>query len=176
VNPHPLFDTGFYLEQAVGLGETGINPLVHYLRWGWRDGLWPNRWFNPQYYETRYPDIRGMNPLLHFVQHGWREHRDPSPEFSVVGYLSANRDITAAEMDPLSHFLRYGRAEGRDCGRGVMHPPGGQHPIVLRVAGETTAVRTLLCVSHVSPWPVRAGNEYRLARLLRHFTARFEPV
>ena len=44
------------------------------------------------------------------MQHGWREHRDPSPEFSVRGYLSANRDIAAAGMDPLSHFLRYGRA------------------------------------------------------------------
>ena len=31
-----------------GCAILGINPLVHYLRWGWRDGLWPNPWFNPR--------------------------------------------------------------------------------------------------------------------------------
>ena len=172
VDPHPLFDTSFYLAQAAGVREIGLNPLVHYLRWGWRDGLSPNPWFDPQYYVERYPDVRGVNPLLHFMQHGWREHRDPSPEFSVAGYLRANQDIPPDGLDPLSHFLRHGRTEGRTCGRGPVTPSRAGQPVVLRISSRTPAPPTVLCVSHVSPWPVRAGNEYRLSRLLRHFRDR----
>jgi glycosyltransferase involved in cell wall biosynthesis len=35
---------------------------------------------------------------------------------------------------------------------------------------EVTAKRTILCLSHVSPFPPRAGNEYRLHRLLSWLT------
>ena len=65
--------------------------------------------------------------------------------------------------------LRWGRiSEGRDPGP----LPRGTSPGALAepITAIGTSVRppTIVCVSHVSPWPVRAGNEYRLSRLLDH--------
>lgn len=174
VDPHPFFDTSFYLEQAPDLRERGINPLAHFLRDGWREGLKPNPWFDPAWYLSRNQDVaRDANPVFHYLRHGWREGRDPSPAFSVNGYLARNPDIAADGREPLTHFLRIGQAEGRVAVGAAVEPPStSRAPIVLQVSGRSTMPAPVLCVSHVSPWPVRAGNEYRLARLLDHFQAR----
>lgn len=47
-DPHPLFDTDYYLEQA---GEAAFqNPLLHYVMDGASRSLSPNRLFEPTYY------------------------------------------------------------------------------------------------------------------------------
>ena len=172
LDPHPLFDTSFYLEQADGLRPYGINPLVHFLQNGNREDLRPIPWFDPQWYLSRYPDLASVsNPLVHYVEHGWREGRDPSPSFSNAAYLRLYPDVKKAGIDPLRHFVECGLAEGRvptDLPASDIERPA---PIIL-ASGTCSAPPTVLCVSHVSPWPVRAGNEYRLARLLNHLQSR----
>jgi hypothetical protein len=48
-------------------------------------------------------------------------------------------------------------------------------PVVLSVSGHASGARsdahtkTIICLSHVVPTPPRAGNEYRIHRLLTHF-------
>jgi hypothetical protein len=162
----------YYYGQADALRDLDINPLVHFLRWGWRDGLRPNPWFDPAWYLERNADLRGgVNPLVHFVEHGWREGRDPSPEFSLARYRAANPDVEAAGVNPLTHYLAYGRAEGRggvDAGRSVSKAAA----LRLRVHGSARTAQTVMCVGHVSPWPVSAGNQYALSRLLHYFQDR----
>ncbi len=172
VDPHPLFDTTYYLSQAEALRELDdINPLVHFLRWGWKDGLRPNPWFDPRWYLARNPDVRDVNPLIHFIEHGWREGRDPSAEFSLERYRAANPDVEAADVNPLTHYLAIGRSEGR---KGV--GPGRQAPrsaaVRFKIQGSARTGKTLMCVGHVSPWPVAAGNQYALSRLLHYFQDR----
>jgi len=171
VDPHPLFDTRFYLGQVDGLCESGIDPVAHFLRWGWRDGLRPNPWFDPVWYLERNPDVAGVNPLLHFMNSGWKEGRDPSPEFSVSAYLARHADVADAGMNPLEHFIRYGLADGHAVERAAQ---ATLRPIRTRidVVGRAEAAGTVMCVGHVSPWPVGAGNEYALSRLLPHFQRR----
>jgi hypothetical protein len=105
------------------------------------------------------------------VEHGWREGRDPSPSFSNATYLRLYPDVKEAEIDPLRHFVECGLAEGRVptdlTGPDVVRPA----PRIV-ASGTSSAPPTVLCVSHVSPWPVRAGNEYRLARMLDHLQSR----
>jgi hypothetical protein len=172
LDPHPLFDTSFYCEQADSLRTYHVNPLVHFLQNGDREDLLPIPWFDPLWYLTRYPDVAGVsNPLVHYVEHGWREGRDPSPAFSTAAYLRLYPDVKEGEIDPLRHFVECGLAEGRVPtalpGCGVERPA----PRIV-ASGISSAPSTVLCVSHVSPWPVRAGNEYRLARMLNHLQNR----
>jgi serralysin len=42
-----------------------------------------------------------------------KEGRSPSTAFSVAGYLAANPDVAAANMNPLDHYLNFGIYEGR---------------------------------------------------------------
>ena len=41
-NPHPDFDSIFYLEQCRQRGEQPQNPLIHYIRLGMARGLYQN--------------------------------------------------------------------------------------------------------------------------------------
>jgi hypothetical protein len=176
-DPHPLFDSSFYLDAAPDLVTLGINPLVHFVEHGWREGRRPNAAFDPLWYLEMYPDVAasGQNPLEHFARLGWREGRDPSPEFSTREYVAAHPDTVASGTNPLYHYLLHGAREGRAVKRSDAPsrrlPPSA--PATLRVHGEANphaslSAPTIVCASHVSPWPPRAGNEYRLLRLLEH--------
>jgi hypothetical protein len=171
IDPHPLFDAGYYLDQADGLRGLETNPLVHFLRWGWRDGLRPNPWFDPTWYLQRHSDVGDVNPLVHFIEHGWREGRDPSAEFSMSRYLASNPDVAAANVNPLAHYVTRGRVEGRE-GAGPGHAISRSTTLRFDVRGTARTSRTIMCVGHVSPWPVAAGNQYVVSRLLHYFQGR----
>ena len=138
---------------------------------GGSDGLRPNPWFDPLWYLTRNPDVRGINPLIHFLERGWREGRDPSPEFSLAQYRATNPDVEAAGVNPLVHYLTLGRSEGRG-GAGPGRSVSRAGPLRFTVHGLAPTTRTLMCVGHVSPWPIAAGNQYALSRLLHYFQDR----
>jgi hypothetical protein len=71
--------------------------------------------FDRDYYVRSNPDVTqsGLDPQTHYQTIGWKRGSDPSPYFSVRGYLADNPDVAAAEMDPLEHFRKYGVREGR---------------------------------------------------------------
>lgn len=172
VDPHPLFDSSFYLEQTGTSVGDRLNPLAHFVEEGWRTGFKPNEWFDPLWYHEHNPDLDpALNPLVHYAEWGWREGRDPSPRFSTKGYLEQHPEVVAAGENPLAHFLRARRMD-----EALDAPPVSittQTPArVFRVTGTADTPRTIMVVSHVSPWPVRAGNEYRMHRLLQHWKRR----
>jgi hypothetical protein len=118
-NPHPLFDTEFYLRQHPELADTSVNPLAHYLKYGVTEERQPHPLFDPVHYLACYPDVRAarVNPLLHFVRNGAAEGRKPHPLFQPEYYLRSCPDARRAGANPLVHFL-----EGRGANWGRPHP------------------------------------------------------
>ncbi len=49
-DPHPLFDTAYYLMQNPDVADSGSNPLVHYLKYGAHEGRNPHPLFDTAYY------------------------------------------------------------------------------------------------------------------------------
>ncbi|WP_312796218.1 glycosyltransferase family 61 protein [Tianweitania sp.] len=80
-NPHPDFDSAFYLESLSKLNLYTDHPLHHYLRAGLDREVSPNPNFDVHWYITRYADVAAArcNPLFHFVQYGAVENRLPNP-------------------------------------------------------------------------------------------------
>ena len=78
-NPHPLFDTRFYLATNRDVALSGLNPLIHYWTYGAAEGRRPHPDFDPCSYLARRPDVRqsGVNPLLHYWEHGRMRIRRP---------------------------------------------------------------------------------------------------
>lgn len=178
-SPHPLFDVVYYLDTNPDVKEAGIEPLSHFLAVGALEGRNPNPFFDCSYYLRLYPDVArlDMNPLSHFVLYGWREGRRPSAAFDTAYYLSRDAGVRLQGEDPLTHYIECGRFEGRatmaDPGEEPSFPEG---PVVepphvdmkVRTLGHSRTERpAVLCLSHVMPWPPRAGNEYRIYRMLR---------
>jgi hypothetical protein len=130
-NPHPLFDTTFYLSQCPR--PPAINALGDYLERGDAAGRRPHPLFDPEYYTRRYPDVRQarMNSLLHYVLHGAAEGRKPNPLFQPDYYLT----VCAAARNGGNPLLHFAECEAAEC--------GNPHPLFdckfyLRAHPETT--------------------------------------
>ena len=112
---NPDFDAPFYLASNPDVAASGMDPLQHFLLYGWKEHRNPDAFFNTSYYLAQNPDVAaaGVDPLMHYEAYGWHEGRDPGPNFSVSKYLAAYPDVKAAAIDPLQQFLNGGRAQGR---------------------------------------------------------------
>ena len=63
-----LFDTEWYLSRYPDVAASGIDPLEHYCRYGWRRGRDPNRTFSTALYVIRHPEAaKEGNPLAHYA-------------------------------------------------------------------------------------------------------------
>ncbi len=180
-DPHPLFDVSYYLEQSPELAASGENPLLHFLREGAAAGLTPHPLFDPHYYLTCNPDVArgGRNPLLHYLEAGAAEGRSPHPLFDADHYARTHPEAAAEGVGALEHYLRryvLGRSRSQALPE-ASPPPPAPTTLSVRSLGEpgapavSGAPDTIVFVTHVPPHPPRAGNEYRLARLLRRLQA-----
>ena len=117
-DPHPLFDTSFYLERNPDVATAGINPLVHFLASGGLEGRDPHPLFHAGFYLSQNPDVADarVNPLVHFLSRGAHEGRDPNPWFDTSFYLGADPTLRKSGENPLVHYLRVGASEGRSTG------------------------------------------------------------
>jgi hypothetical protein len=157
----PLFDTAFYLQQS-GIDLQRLPPLAHYVLVGAAEGRNPHPLFNTAWYLTRNPDVvaSGANPLLHFANIGGPEGRTPHPavradwyRLTYQGEQTANA-VPRAKPSPIAD-RRYSVRE----------------TTVVR-ADQLALKRPIICVAHVLPSQPRAGNEYRISRLLEWLAGR----
>ena len=179
-DPHPLFRCAYYLEKYRDVRKSGLNPLLHYLQQGAVEGRCPNPLFDGSFYYHSNPDVAAAraNPLIHFIQNGAVEGRNPHPAFDVRFYVEQHPEVTRSGVNPLVHYFGPSkprpahepapavvshRPEKRDRFKVEALAPSTRPPQTLRPA------RTILCVSHVPPYPPRAGNEYLEYRQFDYF-------
>ena len=123
-----VFDSDFYLAMYRDVRKSGIDPVVHYLQSGWREGRDPSPTFKTADYLSAHPELRdsGICPLVHYIGTGINSNAPVllSPEalhrqqvqaaFDLDYYLKRYPDVTAAAIPPLDHYLQYGWREGRN--------------------------------------------------------------
>ena len=110
-----LFDTNLYLSAYDDVAASQINPLVHFIETGAKEGRRPNLLFDTNWYLTTYPDVAAsqINPLVHFIETGAKEGRWPNALFDTNWYLTTYPDVAASQINPLVHFIEAGFAEKR---------------------------------------------------------------
>jgi len=66
------FDPAFYRKAYPDIVRNKLDPLKHYVGFGWREGRDPCAWFSTRGYLALHPDVRdnGINPLYHFLTIG----------------------------------------------------------------------------------------------------------
>lgn len=72
-----LFDKKWYLRTYPDVKAAKVNPVQHYLKYGWREGRNPSSKFDTNAYLAYSPDVESTNmcPLLHYINHGYKEGR-----------------------------------------------------------------------------------------------------
>ena len=131
IEPH--FDVAYYLDANPDVRKAGVDPLEHYVTWGWREGRNPSRRFDVAYYLACNSDVAAANidPLLHYVWSGRQEGRP------AIRPLSAYRFQMAAAMGPRRKSLEWG-SNPRDI------PPAAPDAFE-RIAGQRGMI---LSISH----------------------------
>ena len=77
-----LFDEIYYLKSYPDVRLGDIDPIIHYIKYGAREGRNPNPFFDTTFYLNRYEDVAKskINPLLHYILHGQYEGRKAKTE------------------------------------------------------------------------------------------------
>ncbi|NOU66249.1 hypothetical protein GC096_19600 [Paenibacillus sp. LMG 31461] len=67
IQENNLFDRDFYLDTYADIKQTGIDPLMHYIKWGWHEGRNPSNEFNTREYVIENIELidQHVNPLVH---------------------------------------------------------------------------------------------------------------
>ena len=138
-NPSPDFDTKFYLRQYGDVRNSGMNPFVHYLKYGITEHRIPKLLdicqikklklsegnvldyliikefgeFNHDFYIKNYNLDNFDDPIVHFVEIGVDKGYNPSPDFDTKFYLRQYGDVRNSGMNPFVHYLKYGKKERR---------------------------------------------------------------
>lgn len=110
------FDPTFYYSTNEDVALTGRSPVLHYLRYGWRERRDPSPNFSTSIYLARNPDVAyfGVNPFVHFVLHGRREGREAGDsEQDFLGSVGAS-DETVHEKNIYQFFQGRVKEPGLD--------------------------------------------------------------
>jgi hypothetical protein len=181
IRNHPLFDRDFYLNRYQDVRRYGLDPVWHYIRYGAAEGRNPGPDFNTLFYMTTYPDVQasGINPLFHFIKYGSHEGRlavpPPLPDHPVET-VSWRTEALLTDL-PRQYQTDYVQSISRQtyreqppgCRPGAF-PPAGLRPSLSKptpLAEWGELKKVIICATHVLPCPPRAGNEYRIYRLLK---------
>jgi hypothetical protein len=100
-----LFDAAWYLESYPDVAAAGIDPLVHFVGWGWREGRSPNLYFDARWYLQQNPAVAraAIAPLVHYIRSGEAQNRSPAPHFDLPWYRTRHPAPPTGTL--LAHYL-----------------------------------------------------------------------
>ncbi len=141
LNDSDWIDKDFYNKNYPSIKKSGLDPLVHYILYGYKEGKFPSgkfkqiynalkdfRWFDKKYYLKDSPNIKrsGVDPLVHYILFGYDEGKFPSITFEKIYntvkdsglfdekfYLKNYPNIKKSGLHPLLDYIFFGFEDGR---------------------------------------------------------------
>ncbi|OYV35227.1 MAG: hypothetical protein B7Z81_09005 [Acidocella sp. 20-61-6] len=157
--PNPYFDPGYYLAANPDVARAGLNPLLHYVTHGDKEGRDPCAFFHVADVATA-----GSDPFEHFLVFGTAEARNPSAEFDMQFYTARYAAVLGG-LNPLLHYLA-------NRGEGTFFPARPEHETLIPGAVKH-ATRAGAFFEEFRPVPVHAT---RRAKLLAFYLPQFHQV
>lgn len=95
-----FFDSIYYREKYPDVASEKIDPALHYLRVGFKEGRQPSEIFNVSAYLDLNKDVKeaGINPVLHWIRYGFSEGR--RPPYRVEQIKTDDRNELKALSEP----------------------------------------------------------------------------
>ncbi len=90
-----LFDAKWYLEKYPDVKKANMDPIVHYLECGWKEGRKPSAQFNGNFYLRFNDDVKHaqMCPLVHWETHGKFEGRKGAPTKMITEEIKCDNYV-----------------------------------------------------------------------------------
>jgi glycosyltransferase involved in cell wall biosynthesis len=111
-----LFDQAWYLAENPDVAAAGRNPVVHYLRFGFREGREPGPDFDTAFYLSQAPEAGSgeVAPLLHYLTTGRSAGLKPRPmlENSPPWLVRAPGQPHRRSLEDVGEIIGQLRADG----------------------------------------------------------------
>ena len=77
LNKSKYFNKKWYLKTYKDVKKAKVDPIIHYLQFGWKEGRNPGPDFNTNAYLEANPDVKeaGICPLFHYEKYGKKERQ-----------------------------------------------------------------------------------------------------
>ncbi len=97
-----LFDSEYYLANNEDVKKAKVDPIKHYLQFGWKEGRNPSSEFDGNEYLNKRPDVRvaGICPLIHYLKFGKDE--ELSFIFEKIKNLESKNKILEKKLNEKS--------------------------------------------------------------------------
>lgn len=84
-----LFDSKYYLENNPDVKNANVDPILHYLEYGWKEGRNPSHKFDNNFYLNDNSDVKEaeINPLIHYIYYGKKEKRRINNKPNFIGII-----------------------------------------------------------------------------------------
>lgn len=107
-----LFDPVYYLINNLDVCVADIDPLQHYVKFGWMEGRDPSEKFSTRFYLESNPDVKmsGMNPLVHYIMYGAKEGRETLPTGESFRPMAGNRRLVTIRTGNLVSIVNFRRS------------------------------------------------------------------
>jgi GT2 family glycosyltransferase/predicted O-methyltransferase YrrM len=101
-----LFDKDYYFSTNPDVLASGMDPALHYLRYGSFEKRNPSENFDTQFYLDQNTDVlySNLNPLVHYLLYGHQENRLPVPQINSTSLFDKNKFIEE-KVAQLTQFL-----------------------------------------------------------------------
>jgi len=117
-------DRDYYLSTNPDVMSAGLDPTLHYVKYGWREGRDPSPSFSTQAYLAEHPELvrEQTNPLLHFLENTPTVQAEDTENDAELALVATELDRAfytrtyglSAEDDPVRHYCRDGWRAGYD--------------------------------------------------------------
>ncbi len=104
-----LFDEEYYLRTYPDVRQADIDPLKHFVNYGWKEGRNPSKEFDTSFYLSNYSDVKEakINPLVHYIKWGKKEGRrcGGGEDFVIVQTFSHSKDFSSKVFKLAKRFF-----------------------------------------------------------------------
>lgn len=120
------FDPDYYVNRYPDIKKAGVDPVKHYLVFGYKENRNPNDKFDASWYKSVYIKNDTIPSIIDYLNKGKCFATTPysfsdikkmcieKGVFSNEYYLASNPDVAASGYDPFEHYCKYGWKELRN--------------------------------------------------------------
>ena len=184
-NPSEKFAGDSYFNFNPDVKKHGWNPLVHYLKFGKKEGRFFTKvsidefnlikyscLFDLDYYEIE----SGLNfkserdGIIHYLETGFKEGFNPCAKFDGNDYYERYNDVSRNGINPLIHYLKYGKNENREGIKKFIHDNFNESFNVKQILANLSKEVTIIMPIH------NLFNSKRFVKNLYNTTKNFELI
>jgi len=111
-----LFDSIYYLMNNPDVRRADIDPLMHFVKYGWKEGRNPSESFNTNYYIENHPSVKSgnINPLVHYIRYHRKKGKPLNQSLIKRGFRKLKRIFK--QTCPISTIKTATNGSGKNTG------------------------------------------------------------